>query len=244
MGKRSGGVNPASPKADRREVIYPPKRWELLKGLRERALEVMEALSRRGMEALAHGSLARGDVEEDSDIDLFLPQPFPSYLVETALLETGLAPERRELVMATPWQLPKAHLHLDERTVVTFPLLKPRPLELEFYHFGGALEREGLGRGERVPGVDKRLMLIEPTPSGHVESPVRGREGEVAKRLGVSLEIVRERVQVLTARKEEGHTGLFLRRELSPSESFEEVFDSLARSHSFLRLRLKPGKPR
>ncbi|MEM2204747.1 MAG: nucleotidyltransferase domain-containing protein [Candidatus Hadarchaeales archaeon] len=239
MGKGSGGVNPAPARADRREVVYPPRRWELLAELRKRALEVMVALSRRGMEALAHGSLARGDVNEESDIDLFLPQPFPSFLVETALMEAGFLPEKRELVMATPWQLPKAHLYLDERTVVTFPLLKPKPLELEFYYFGGALERKGLEKGERVPGVDKRLMLIEPTPSGHVESPVRGREGEVAKKLGVSLEIVRERVQVLVSRKEEGHTGLFLKRELSPTENFEKVFASLVRSHSSLRLRLK-----
>ena len=229
------------PRIDRREVVYPPERWKLLRGLRERALEVMGALSRRGMEALAHGSLARGDVDEGSDIDLFLPHPVPSYLVETSLLEAGFRPEKRELVMATPWQLPKAHLYLDEKTVVTFPLLRPRPLELEFYRFGGALGEEGLRREERVPGVDKRLMLIEPTPTGHVEESIRGREGEVARRLGVSPEIVRERVQVLTRRREEGHTGLFLRRELSPEESFEKVFSSLVRSHPVLRLRL--GKP-
>ncbi len=226
---------------DRREVIYPPERWGLLRRLRERALEVMGALRRRGLEALAYGSLARGDVDEGSDVDLLLPHPLPSYLVETALQEAGLPPERRELVMATPWQLPKAHLYLDERTVVTLPLLHPRPLELEFYRFGGLLGEEGLRRGERVPGVDKRLMLIEPTPSGHVEESVRGREGEVAWRLGVSPDIVRERVQVLTRRKEEGHTGLFLKRELSPGESFEKVLASLLRSRPLLRLRL--GKP-
>jgi len=232
---------PSHSRGERREVVYPPERWKLLRGLRERALEVMGALSRRGMEALAHGSLARGDVDEGSDIDLFLPHPVPSYLVETSLLEAGFRPEKRELVMATPWQLPKAHLYLDEKTVVTFPLLRPRPLELEFYRFGGALGEEGLRREERVPGVDKRLMLIEPTPTGHVEESIRGREGEVARRLGVSPEIVRERVQVLTRRREEGHTGLFLRRELSPEESFEKVFSSLVRSHPVLRLRL--GKP-
>lgn len=241
MGRGRDEVTPARPRAEHRGVVYPPERWGLLRDLRRRALEVMGALSRRGMEALAHGSLARGDVDEGSDIDLFLPQPTPSYLVETSLLEAGFQPERRELVMATPWQLPKAHLYLDEKTVVTFPLLKPRPLELEFYRFGGALGEEGLRREERVPGVDKRLMLIEPTPTGHLEESVRGREGEVAKRLGVSPEIVRERVQVLTRRREEGHTGLFFRRELSPEESFEKVFSSLVRSHPVLRLRL--GRP-
>jgi predicted nucleotidyltransferase len=241
MGRGRDKVRSAHPGIDRREVVYSSERWELLHHLRKRALEVMEALSKRGMEALAHGSLARGDVNEGSDLDLLLPHSTPSYLAETSLLEAGFRPERREVVMATPWQLPKAHLYLDEKTVVTFPLLKPRPLELEFYRFGGALGAEGLRRGERVPGVDKRLMLIEPTPTGHLEESVRGREGEVAKRLGVSPEIVRERVQVLTRRREEGHTGLFLRRELSPEESFEKVFSSLVRSHPVLRLRL--GRP-
>jgi predicted nucleotidyltransferase len=222
-------------------VIYPPERWELLRDLRNRALGVMRVLSKRGIEVLAHGSLARGDVDEGSDLDLFLPYPIPSYLVETSLLEAGFRPEKREVVMATPWQLPKAHLYLDEKTVITFPLLKPRPLELEFYRFGGTLEAEGLKKGKRVPGVDKRLMLIEPTPTGHLEESVRGREGEVSRRLGVSPEIVRERIQVLTRRREEGHTGLFLRRELSPEESFEKVFSSLLRSHPILRLRL--GRP-
>jgi len=66
------------------------------------------------------------------------------------------------------------------------------------------------------------LTLIVPTPSGHVESAVMGREEQVAKVLGVSPEIVKERVRVLTRRDAVGRTGVFLRSLLGPNETFEE----------------------
>ena len=229
--------------AEAREVVYDDRRWELLHGLRERALKAMEALAARGMAAVLHGSVARGDVDARSDVDVMLPDVVPSYLVELSLREAGLAPARREIVMATPWQLPKAHVYLDENYSVTFPLVEPRRLELEFYHFGGAVELADLKRGRRVPGVDKRLMLIEPTTRGHVESPVIGREAEVAKRVGVSLDIVRERVQVLTRRADIGRTGVFIQRELAPQESFEAVFKELVERNPEMKLRLKRRLP-
>jgi predicted nucleotidyltransferase len=141
--------------------------------------------------------------------------------------------------MATPWQLPKAHAYIDEKTSVTFPLIKPRRLEVEFHHFGGAVDLAGLEEDVRVPGVDKRLMLIEPTPTGHLESQIVGREAEAAKVVGVSLDIVRERVQVLERRAEVGRTGVFIQRSLAPEESFEEVFKRLAEENPEVKLRLK-----
>ena len=54
-----------------------------------------------------------------------------------------------------------------------------------------------LKAGVRVAGVDKRLMLIEPTEKGHVESSVIGREEFAAKVLGVSAETVLDRVHAL-----------------------------------------------
>jgi len=229
--------------AEAKEVAYDDRRWELLQGLRKRALETMKALAARGVTSMVHGSVARGDVDAKSDVDVMISNPLPSYLVELSLREAGLVPTRREIVMATPWQLPKAHVYLDEGYSVTFPLAEPRRLELEFYHFGGAVELEDLKRGRRAPGVDKRLMLIEPTPQGHVESQVIGREAEVAKRVGVSLGIVRERVQVLTRRAEIGHTGVFIQRELAPHESFEAVFKELVEKNPEMKLRLKRRLP-
>jgi hypothetical protein len=100
---------------------------------------------------------------------------------------------------------------------------------------------EGLREGKRVAGVDKRLMLIQPTPHGHVEMSVIGREEEVAGVLGVSPDIVRERVQVLTKRAESGHTGLFIRRVLLPGETFEEVFKREVLENPSARIRLREG---
>jgi predicted nucleotidyltransferase len=182
-------------------------------------------------------------VDEKSDIDVFIPSVAPSYRIELALERAGFKPIRREIVMATPWQLPKAHIYIEEDRSVTFPLVPPRSLELEFYYFGGAASLKQVGESVRVPGVDKRLMLIEPTPRGHIESPVVGKEAEAAKRVGVSLSIVRERVQVLTRRAEVGHTGIFLQRELSPDENFETVFRKLVDENPAMKVRLKEQLP-
>jgi len=209
------------------EVTYSEQRWSLLKEKRNRALEVMEALRRGGMEAIVHGSLARGDVTSKSDIDVVIPLPIPSFKVEMALEVAGFQAMYREMVMATPSHVVKAHLHLDEETTVTFPLVEMTKLEREFYKFGGELGLDDIKKGVRVAGVDKRLMFIQPTPKGHIEEPVKGREVEVAERLGVSVDIVLERVYVLTRRDEIGRTGVYLKRALAPGESFEEVLRKL-----------------
>ncbi|MBU2652620.1 MAG: nucleotidyltransferase domain-containing protein [Bacteroidetes bacterium] len=225
--------------ADVAEVVYDEERWRLFKEFRARTLELMEALSKQGFDPIVHGSVARGDVGKSSDIDVFVPYVVPSYKVELALREAKLELTKREIIMATPWQLPKAHLYIEEDRSTTFPLVKPKQLELEFYYFGGAANLEQVKRTVRVPGVDKRLMLIEPIPRGHVESPVIGREAEVAKRVDVGLEIVRERVQVLTRRADIGRTGIFVQRELAPDENFEAVFKKLVEENPAMKLRLK-----
>lgn len=212
-----------------REVKYDKQRWDLLRRKRERARETMRILVAAGWEPLVHGSVARGDVDEDSDIDIFVPVQVQPFRVEMVLKDAGYEFLKREIVIATPWQLPKVHLCVDDELTVSFPLMKPLPTELDFYRFGGAIDFLDLEQGKRVAGVDKRLMLIEPTSFGHVESSILGREGEVAKKLGVGIEIVRERIQVLTRRAEVGHTGLYYRRELAPDESFEEVLKEVER---------------
>ena len=225
------------------EVTYDEKRWRLFKEFRKYASRLMKALAASGFDPLVHGSVARGDVDKDSDVDVFIPHVGPSYKVELAIHGAGFSPVKREIVMATPWQLPKAHIYLDEDRSVTFPLVEPKPLELEFYHFGGAVDVEQVEGAVRVPGVDKRLMLIEPTSRGHVESPVAGREAEVAKRVGVNLDIVRERVKVLTRRADVGRTGIFVQHELAPDESFETVFKKLIEENPAMKVRLKRQLP-
>ena len=148
---------------------------------------------------------------------------------------------RRVMVQATPSYAVKAYVEVGEGRSFSFPLVKLRPVEAEFYRFAGSLSLEELRRGLRVPGVDKRLMLIEPTERGHVESSVVGREGYVASRLGIDVRTVLDRVRALTRRDEVGRTGVFLKRELAPGECFEDVLRRLADRNPAVRRRLMEG---
>ncbi len=233
-------------RGERRLVVYSAEQWRLLEEKRARALELLEALAATGLRAIVHGSVARGDVHRGSDIDVFIPYTVPPFMVELALERAGYRAVYKLVVQATPHSTPKAYIVLDvnEERVVSFPLAKLGKTEYEFYFFGGALELEALRRGVRVPGVDKRLMLIEPVKEGHVETSIIGRESEAARKVGVSLETVLERVRVLTRRDEHGRTGVFVRAELEPWDSIEEAVRELARRNPVFRRALREkGSP-
>ena len=221
------------------EIIYDDNHWKLLKRLRTEAIKLMIILNRLSIFSIVHGSIARGDVSEESDIDIFIPNVVSSFLVETALERAGVSISRRLLIQATPTYSIKAYIEIDEKRSISFPLSKLRKTEREFYKFGGEATLEMLRKNIRVPGVDKRLMLIEPTPEGHVESSIVGREGEVAKLLGISTKTVLDRVRVLKRRDEIGRTGLFIERELSPHETFESVLKKLSERNPAVRRRLR-----
>jgi predicted nucleotidyltransferase len=72
-----------------------------------------------------------------------------------------------------------------------------------------------------------------------MESPIIGRESEVARLLGVSSDIVRERIRVLTRRDTIGRTGVFLRLVVPEGASFEELVKSEAESNPALRRTLR-----
>ena len=221
-----------------REIIYDVERWSLLKSFRQKAMWIMEALEAFHLESVVHGSVARGDVNKKSDIDVFIPAQPSSFLVETALEKFGIPVNRRLVVQATPAYAMKAYIEIDENTSVSFPLMKMRRVEREFYRFGGEATLEDLRNNSRVCGVDKRLMLIEPTEKGHRESTIVGREEEVAKLLGISTETVLDRVHALLRRDKIGRTGVFIERELSDSETFEMVLKNLADQNPAVRRRL------
>lgn len=225
---------------DKMEVVYSPSQWELLRRFREQAVAIMDALSFRGIVSIIHGSVARGDVNKGSDVDIVIPYVMSSHSVELALVTRGFKIYTRKIAQATPSHTPKAHIYLDadERQCVTFPLVAFRTLEDEFYKFGGLLELKNLKADDRVSGCDKRLMLIEPTPKGHVESPIQGREAEVARIVGVSVDIVNERVRVLMRREEVGRTGIVLSLDLMDGEVFEEALKKLAESNPIVRRRI------
>ncbi len=226
-------------RAERIELAYDEKRWDLLRSLRSEATQLMEALDRFRLSPLVHGSVARGDVSERSDVDVFVPSAPSSFIVETALNRAGIPVNRRIVVQATPQYVVKGHIEIDRRRVVSFPLVKLRPVERDFYKFGGEASLPMLKQSVRVPGVDKRLMLIEPTPKGHVESTVVGGEEAVARLLGVSSNVVFDRARALLRRDEVGRTGVFIERELSLDESFEMVLKRLADQNPAVRRRLR-----
>jgi len=220
---------------DRIEVIYDEQRWRLLSELRAKAAEIMERLESLELSPIVHGSIARGDVSPTSDIDIVVPYVVPSYRIEIIIDELGVRPVRRLITQATPAHTVKAHLYIDERTVITFPLTNLTRHEREFYKFGGEVTLAELKEDKRVCGIDKRLKLIEPTPRGHYEEPIIGREAYAASKVGVSIDVVQERVKVLTRRDEVGRTGIYLKYEVRPDESIEEALVTLASKDPALR---------
>ena len=85
-----------------REVIYDAEHRKLLEELRQKSERIMEALETFHLENIVHGSIARGDVNKKSDIDVFIPSQLSSFLVETALEKADIPVNRRLVVQATP----------------------------------------------------------------------------------------------------------------------------------------------
>jgi hypothetical protein len=220
-----------------RVVEYDSSEWSILLDKRRRATYLMEILSKTGYKPYVYGSIARGDVHPNSDIDItFLAYIDPS-LIETSLINAGIEIMRRFIVMATPRYTPKAYiwLHPEGMEQVSTFISKPQGRSVDFYRFGGLLDYNGLRVNSRVSGVNKRLMMIEPFDKGHVEWCIVGREGEAASKLNVSQEIVIERVRVLTRRRRVGHTGVYIEYELDPRETFGEAINYLKKENRFFR---------
>ncbi|MGD6808718.1 MAG: nucleotidyltransferase domain-containing protein [Candidatus Bathyarchaeia archaeon] len=224
---------------DYREVVYGSERWALLKRLREKAAVLMSALDSFHLPSVVHGSIARGDVKAGSDIDVFIANVQNSFIVETALEKAGIHINNRLVVQATPTYAMKAHIEIDEEATVSFPLMDMRKVEREFYRFGGEINLAQLRDDVRVLGVDKRLMLIEPTLAGHTESSVVDREEAAARALGVSVETVLDRVHALQKRDNVGRTGVFVKRELPPHETFELALKRISDANAAVRRRMK-----
>jgi hypothetical protein len=221
------------------EVRYSKESWTLLSEMRNEAKRMMEILKPFHVSSIAYGSIARGDVSKTSDIDVFISNPPSPSLIETAIETSRFPILKREIIQATPSYAAKGYIEVGERRSFSFPLVKLRTVEIDFYRFAGAVDLEQVEKGMRVSGVDKRLMFIEPTPWGHVESPVEGQEGKVANLLGISVRAVLDRVRTLRRREKVGRTGVFLKRALAPEEGFGEVFQRLSYQKPAVRRRTK-----
>lgn len=220
------------------EIFYSKRDWEVLKAKREKAFAVMEKLEKFGISSIVYGSTARGDVNPKSDVDVFIPELVPSFKIELAL--DGFEFLEKRIVQATPNYAIKGELVLDHETVVSFPLVKMRLREMDFYKFGGCLSYEELIKNIRVPGVDKRLMLILPTEKGHKEVSIQDMHPSVvAKILKVSIDIVTERIRVLGRRREIGRTGIYLSEKIPINECFESALRKIASRDPVLRKRVE-----
>ncbi len=223
------------------EVVYSREHWILLERLRSKARKLLECLAMQGVYGIVHGSIARGDVHPGSDIDVFVPYPVNYLLVIESLERCNEKIYRITVVQATPSYVPKVYLEIDPygQGIVSFPLGDLSRGEREFYKWGGELVLADLRRGTRVPGVNKDLLLIIPTEEGHREIPVKGNEYLAARMTGVSLETVQERVNILSARREKGSTGLFLKEVLPGDADISSVIDEIKRRNPFFRKRVE-----
>ncbi len=212
-----------------REVRYTEEHWELLHALRDRARRVVETLSQLGLEGWVHGSVARGDVRPGSDVDVFVPTPVSPHVVDAFMDTAPFEVVGVTAVLPTPRDCVRIKVAMEEDIEVTFPITPPTDRELEFFDFSGKLTPDSLKLDERVPGVDKRLRMIEPEPWGHVEYSILGREGEAATKLGVSTQLVHERVRALTRRDKVGVQGVHAKVEGRPGEPVIELLRELGR---------------
>jgi len=204
-------------------VRYAPERFAIMIEKRARALPFLRALPPG---TRVFGSVARGDVRASSDIDLEVPYGARSFAIEVPLARMEEPWLVRALVQATPNSVVKALWQFGEVTVA-LPLTPPTPVEEGFARFGGAVDLPAILKGTRVAGVDKRLLLIEPTLEGHVESSVTDRVGHAAKVLGVGRDVIEGRIRVLRRRNTSGRTGVYLTRTLDDRESPEEALEGL-----------------
>ena len=223
------------------EVIYSDEHWILLKEKRSQALELMKPLHDAHIRSTVYGSIARGDITKTSDIDIFIHTMVSPTIIEATLETNRIHYSQRLIIQATPSYVAKAYIMIDETHGYSFPLIPMRASESEFPHFAGQLSYEKLQDGKRVNGVNKELNLIEPNEKGHTSSSIQGMEGKVAKKLGVDTKIVHERVRTLERRGRVGRTGVYIKRELGPEESFGQVFEDLSKSKPGLRRRIRNG---
>lgn len=213
---------------DRVEIIYDERRWSLLKTFRKIASDIMRKIP---YESFVHGSVARGDVSESSDIDVVILYPISTYHLET-LFENIYD---RVIVMATPNSVPKAHIYLSEKVSITVPLVRFSRREEEFYRFSGIVSLREIENNIRVMGINKKLLVVEPTKLGHVEYSLLGNESAVARALDIDLDVIEERVRVLTRRDKIGRTGVFLKTRVPDSKSFEEYLEEISHRNPAVR---------
>lgn len=223
----------------RRKVTYSKEHWDLLREKRKKATRILEVLEKEGIKGFVYGSVARGDCREGSDIDIIIFSPSSPFLLEHTL-KTEFNIYDKEISQATPKLAIKGHLWLDPKTTLTFPFTKLSEAEREFYEYGGKITIPRVRDSKkRETGIDKRLVLIQPTEKGHREFAIIGREEKAAKMAGVSGGFVLRRESILRRRDRKGRSGPFIRQQLGKEESFDDALRRIAAKNPYMREKLK-----
>ena len=219
-------------------VTYTENHLKLLQQKRERSKTLLEMFVKEGLNPFIYGSIARGDIHNDSDIDMVLIQSIAPYQIEIILDKNGFNNYFREIIMATPADTLKLYIYLNELESITIPLSKFNKKSSEFYDFGGKINLNQIINSIRVPGINKRLVLIQPTSDGHEEYSIIGNENLAAKQLNVGINLINERKRVLLRREKFGKTGVFLKRSIGVGETTELVLKQLSNKNTIVRKKL------
>ena len=103
-----------------RTVEYSTRHWDLLKEKREEAMDALRLLP--NINTVVHGSIARGDISPESDIDIIILQ----HVTEINLLKLfqKFVPFERYIIQATPLSAIKAQISISSKSEmhVAFPL--------------------------------------------------------------------------------------------------------------------------
>jgi len=95
-------------------VTYSENHLKLLHHKRERSKTLLEMFAKEGLNPFIYGSIARGDIHNDSDIDMVLIQTIAPYQIEIILDKNGFNNYFREIIMATPADTLKLYIYLNE----------------------------------------------------------------------------------------------------------------------------------
>ncbi len=228
--------------ADFAKIRYNEEHWKILREKREKAKTILETIP--NLSPRIYGSIARGDVTPQSDIDIVIPFSIDEYQLLPVLdnLNAGRL-LNRDVVQATPLAALKAVITFSDEISLTFPLVQLFPREHDFYKFGGSINLDGIKTNTRVPGINKKLLLVEPTSEGHTETRItRDNASSAAKLLDITIDTIYERIRVLERRDKVGRTGIFLKRSLGPDESFSEVLRQIESTNPAAKRRISREK--
>ena len=175
-----------------------------------------------------YGSIARGDVKESSDADIII-DPIPSFKYELILDQKWLS---RSIVQATPNHTPKTVYELTNDIHLTVPFLPLSEREMDFVSFGGKLSLSRFQNGDYAVGINKALQLVEPVDQKGFSFKYTSLKSIpvhiAARKANCGVDVITERIRVLSKREEVGRKGLYVNEIIHESEQPEEALRRIA----------------